>query len=87
MQLRQPEAFYWIARSGGFHAVARHPHVAQPSISAGVRELETHLGMTLLFDRGGRGGRPTAKDRELLASTIRSRSTGIDHITFDVQVP
>jgi DNA-binding transcriptional LysR family regulator len=70
MQLRQLEAFYWIARLGSFHAAARHLHVAQPSISARVRELEKHLGVAL-FDRGGRGVRPTAKGRELLAYAAR----------------
>ena len=65
MQLRQLEAFYWIARLGSFHAAARHLHVAQPSISARVRELERHLGVAL-FDRAGRSVRPTAKGRELL---------------------
>lgn len=70
MQLRQLEAFYWIARLGSFHAAARHLHVAQPSISARVRELEKHLGVAL-FDRGGRGVRPTVKGRELLAYAAR----------------
>ena len=59
MTLRQLEAFYWIARLGSFHAAARHLHVAQPSVSARVRELERHLGVPL-FERSGRGLRPTA---------------------------
>lgn len=70
MQLRQLEAFYWIARLGSFHAAARHLRVAQPSVSARVRELEKHLGVAL-FDRGGRGVRPTAKGRELLSYAAR----------------
>ena len=65
MTLRQLEAFYWIARLGSFHAAARHLHVAQPSVSARVRELERHLGVPL-FERSGRGLRPTAKGRDLL---------------------
>jgi DNA-binding transcriptional LysR family regulator len=44
--------------------------VAQPSVSARVRELEKHLGVAL-FDRGGRGVRPTAKGRELLSYAAR----------------
>lgn len=70
MQLRQLEAFYWIARLGSFHAAARHLRVAQPSVSVRVRELERHLGVTL-FDRHGRGVRPTAKGRELLSYAAR----------------
>lgn len=70
MKLRQLEAFYWIARLGSFHAAARHLHVAQPSVSARVRELERHLGVAL-FERSGRGLRPTAKGRDLLGYAAR----------------
>jgi DNA-binding transcriptional LysR family regulator len=65
MTLRQLEAFRWIARLGSFHAAARHLHVAQPSISARLAELERHLGVAL-FARSGRALRLTAKGRELL---------------------
>ncbi len=65
MNLKQFEAFYWIARLGSFHAAARHLRVAQPSVSARVRELERHLGVPL-FDRSGRNARLTPKGRELL---------------------
>lgn len=64
MNLKQFEAFYWIARLGSFHAAARHLRVAQPSVSARVRELERHLGVAL-FDRSGRVARLTPKGREL----------------------
>lgn len=64
MNLKQFEAFYWIARLGSFHAAARHLRVAQPSVSARVRELERHLGVAL-FDRSGRNARLTPKGREL----------------------
>jgi DNA-binding transcriptional LysR family regulator len=70
MTLRQLEAFYWIARLGSFHAAARHLHVAQPSVSARVPELERHLGVPL-FERSGRGLRPTAKGRDLLPYAAR----------------
>ena len=65
MNLKQFEAFYWIARLGSFHAAARHLRVAQPSVSARVRELEQHLGIAL-FDRSGRAVRLTPKGRELV---------------------
>jgi DNA-binding transcriptional LysR family regulator len=64
VNLKQFEAFYWIARLGSFHAAARHLRVAQPSVSARVRELERHLGVAL-FDRSGRNARLTPKGREL----------------------
>ncbi|MCC7047738.1 MAG: LysR family transcriptional regulator [Alphaproteobacteria bacterium] len=66
MNLKQLEAFYWIARLGSFHAAARHLRVAQPSVSARVRELERHLDVNL-FDRSGRSARLTPKGRELMA--------------------
>lgn len=65
MNLKQFEAFYWIARLGSFHAAARHLRMAQPSVSARVRELEQHLGIAL-FDRSGRAARLTPKGRELV---------------------
>jgi DNA-binding transcriptional LysR family regulator len=65
VKLKQFEAFYWIARLGSFHAAARHLRVAQPSVSARVRELERHLGVPL-FDRSARNARLTPKGRELL---------------------
>lgn len=65
MNLKQFEAFYWIARLGSFHAAARHLRVAQPSVSARVRELERHLGVAL-FDRSGRNARLTPQGRELV---------------------
>lgn len=70
MNLKQFEAFYWIAQLGSFHAAARHLQMTQPSVSARVRELERHLDVTL-FDRGGRNVRLTAKGRELLAYADR----------------
>lgn len=65
LNLKQFEAFYWIARLGSFHAAARHLRVAQPSVSARVRELERTLGVAL-FDRSGRNARLTPKGRELV---------------------
>ena len=65
MRLEQIEAFFWVARLGSFHAAARHLRLAQPSVSARMRELERHLGAPL-FDRTGRAARLTPKGRELL---------------------
>ncbi|MEZ2410420.1 LysR family transcriptional regulator [Bosea sp. RCC_152_1] len=46
----QAEAFYWVARLGGFRAAASHLNLAQPTVSLRVKELERILGGEL-FDR------------------------------------
>jgi DNA-binding transcriptional LysR family regulator len=51
----QLEAFYWVARTGGFRAAAARLHLTQPTVSQRVRDLEAALGCTL-FDRGGYRG-------------------------------
>lgn len=64
-KLEQLRAFHEIVRAGGFHAAARRLGVAQPSISARLRELETFFGVTLI-ERGSRRLRLTPEGRELL---------------------
>ena len=46
----QAEAFYWVARLGGFRAAAAHLNLAQPTVSLRIKELERILGAEL-FDR------------------------------------
>ncbi|CAH1656625.1 LysR family transcriptional regulator [Chelatococcus asaccharovorans] len=46
----QAEAFYWVARLGGFRAAAAHLNLSQPTVSLRVKELERILGGEL-FDR------------------------------------
>jgi DNA-binding transcriptional LysR family regulator len=46
----QAEAFYWVARLGGFRAAASHLNLSQPTVSLRVKELERILGGDL-FDR------------------------------------
>ncbi|MBT9288603.1 LysR family transcriptional regulator [Hyphomicrobiaceae bacterium 22] len=48
----QAEAFYWVARLGGFRAAAQHLNLSQPTVSLRVKELERILGGDL-FDRSG----------------------------------
>ncbi len=62
--LQQIEAFYWVARLGGFHAAARYLHLTQPTISARIQELEDALG-TKLFERARRRAEITATGREV----------------------
>lgn len=47
------ETLIWIARLGTFGAAAERLNTTQPAISARVRELESHLGISL-FRRDGR---------------------------------
>lgn len=68
--LVQIEAFYWIARLGGFHAAATHLHLTQPTISLRIRGLEEALGVKL-FERDGRQSRLTADGRLLLIQAER----------------
>lgn len=46
----QAEAFYWVARLGGFRAAASHLNLSQPTVSLRIKELERILGGDL-FDR------------------------------------
>ena len=48
--LAQIEAFYWIARLGGFRAAAARFNLTQPTISLRIRGLEQALGLKL-FER------------------------------------
>src|SRR5581483_5083077 len=56
MDLRQLEYVVAVAETGGFTTGARAAHVAQPSLSARIRDLERELGVEL-FHRVGRGVR------------------------------
>src|SRR5581483_3285034 len=53
MELRQLEYFVTVAREQNFTRAAEKLHVAQPGISAQIRQLERELGQPLL-DRSGR---------------------------------
>ncbi|QEX24746.1 LysR family transcriptional regulator [Hypericibacter adhaerens] len=68
--LSQIEAFYWIARLGGFHAAAARLNLAQPTISLRVRGLEKALGVKL-FERAGRLAKLTTEGRHLLPHAER----------------
>ncbi|MBD0735484.1 LysR family transcriptional regulator [Streptomyces sp. CBMA29] len=65
MELRQLEYFVTVADEAGFTRAAALLHVAQPGISAQVRQLERELGQPL-FDRSGRTVRLTEAGRAVL---------------------
>lgn len=68
--LNQIEAFYWIARLGGFHAAAARLNLTQPTISLRIRGLEEALGVAL-FERAGRMAQLTTEGRHLLPQAER----------------
>lgn len=70
INLKQLEAFYWVARLGSFSGAAARLNTTQPGVSARLRELEARLGATV-FDRSHRGARLTPKGRELLGFVER----------------
>jgi DNA-binding transcriptional LysR family regulator len=58
MELRQLEYLVAVAEQASFTKAAAKLHVAQPGVSAQLRQLERELGQELL-DRSGRTVRPT----------------------------
>ncbi|MFZ5849921.1 MAG: LysR family transcriptional regulator [Actinomycetota bacterium] len=67
MERRQLEYFVAVVEQGSFTSAAQRLHVAQPSLSHGVRLLERELGAQL-FHRLGRGATLTPAGEALLPS-------------------
>jgi DNA-binding transcriptional LysR family regulator len=65
MELRQLEYFVAVTEEGGFTRAAAKLHVAQPGVSAQIRQLERELGQPL-FDRSGRQVRLTEVGKAVL---------------------
>jgi aminoethylphosphonate catabolism LysR family transcriptional regulator len=70
MNSAQLRAFHAVATEGGFTAAARRLGISQPAVTVQVKALEARYGIRL-FERRGRGVRPTALGRDLLARTRR----------------
>jgi len=67
MDLRQLEYLIAVDEHGSFTKAARSMHVSQPSLSHGIRSLETELGVEL-FSRLGRTIAATAAGDEIINS-------------------
>lgn len=65
MNLRQLETLVWTCRLGSVRKAANQLNTSQPAASARLRELEEHLGITLLL-RDRRPVRVTPQGREVL---------------------
>lgn len=70
MELRQLEYIVAVADHGGFTRAALTMHVAQPSLSHGVRVLETELGLDL-FTRLGRTVQLTSAGEQVVDAARR----------------
>ncbi|TJZ54227.1 LysR family transcriptional regulator [Streptomyces piniterrae] len=65
MELRQLRYLVCIVEEGSFTRAAARLHLAQPGLSAQIRQLENELGQPLL-DRSGRSVTPTEVGRAVL---------------------
>ena len=70
MNFQQLKYVVAVANNGSFREAAKKLYVAQPSLSAGIKELETELGITL-FTRTNRGAFLTEEGQEFLKRAER----------------
>jgi DNA-binding transcriptional LysR family regulator len=69
VSLRQLEAFCTVVLTGSVSGAARRLARTQSAVSAAIAELETAIGATL-FERAGRGLRPTEAAHRLLPRAL-----------------
>lgn len=90
MDLRQLNYFVAVYENGSISAAARACHVAQPSLSTALQQLEDELGTTL-FVRQSRGVTPTEDGERLyghagrLLSQMQSLKASFRHSVKRVQ--
>ncbi|MFF9351905.1 LysR family transcriptional regulator [Streptomyces sp. NPDC014734] len=86
MELRQLRYFVAVVEEGGFTRAAARLHLAQPGLSAQIRQLERELGQPLL-DRVGRTVTPTEAGRAVLPyaraalASVEGIREAVDEIT------
>jgi len=71
MDLQQIKYFLAVVDFGTFLAASEHVHVSQPTLSAGIRNLEQSLNTTL-FDRGSRAATLTTSGELFLDDARQS---------------
>lgn len=86
MELRQLEYFVAVTEEAGFTKAAVRLHVAQPGVSAQIRQLERELGQPL-FDRSGRAVRLTEVGEAVLPyaraalAAVKGARLAVDELT------
>lgn len=83
MDVRQLTYFLGIVDHGGFGRAAEELHIAQPSLSQSIRQLERELGVDL-FHRVGRGARLSEAGRQLVGparAVVRGLETAKHSVT------
>ena len=85
MELHQLRYLVAVAEEGSFTRAAARERVAQPAVSAAVRQLERELGVELI-ERGRRGARPTEAGRAVLvhARTALAAVIGARHVADEL---
>ena len=71
INLRTLEAFYWVARLGGFGRAAEKLHTTQPAVSARIAQMEAAFDVRLLERDRRRRVTLTPKGIEMLAQAER----------------
>lgn len=83
MELRHLRSLIAVIDNGGVRAAAAAEHIAQPAVTRHIHTLERELGVNL-FERSGRGVRPTPAALEL-HSAIRPLLVALDQAVDSVR--
>lgn len=83
MTLQQLKYIVTVAAKGTISEAAKALYIAQPSLTAAIKELETELGITI-FNRTNKGVIPTAEGEEFLgyARQVMEQTTLIEEKYF-----
>src|SRR5450755_1832734 len=76
--LRHLRYFTAVVECKGYREASRRLHIAQPSISQAVSDLEDELGLKL-FSRSGRNARLRPEGEIFYADAVRILTTGGDY--------
>ncbi len=82
MELRQLAYLDKVVAAGGFRSAARELGVSQPTLTAGIKQLELHMGV-MLIDRGRRPIRATPYG-EIVVARAREVFASLDRLNADL---